>query len=132
MRPLVPFLIVLVGCGGERPVTEPATAPVDAAVATAEPSDSATQVAEQPSSDTPAPVVGHGACVADDDCVLTRFQPGCCAQACDPYAISQAELDSRVADDQCESPCPPPSPCRGPRQTFARAVCHEGVCAAQP
>jgi hypothetical protein len=129
MRALVPLAILLVGCGVERTTAEPVTAPVEApGTGPVE----APVIAPEPASPEPSPsiIVGRGACSSDDECVLTSFQPGCCAQACDAYPTSQAELDARVANDQCESPCPPPSPCRGPRRKLDSAICHEGVCAA--
>ena len=87
--------------------------------------------------DTTAPIVDdERACTADADCVLTEYQSGCCAQACEPYAINKTVIDKRIEQERgkCDAqrasgaPCPPPADCPLPTHTVVGVRCANNTC----
>ena len=98
------------------------------------------QQAPQPPTSNPdptAPIVDdERACTADADCVLTEYQSGCCAQACEPYAINKTVIDKRIEDERgkCDAmrasgtSCPPPADCPLPNHTVIGVKCANNTC----
>jgi hypothetical protein len=148
---VVPALVALAGpaCTADRPTDRPrapepamhatpragdAGVPLDAllfadaladSAMDAQASDAAVAMLERP---------GQGTCHSDTDCVLTSYQVGCCAQACQSYASSKQALAARQAQEDCVAfkasgePCPPPAPCRRPTTRSVAARCSAGTC----
>ena len=89
-----------------------------------------------PDTTTLAAVDQDKACTADADCVLTEYQSGCCAQACEPYAINKTVIDKRIEQERgkCDelrasgNACPPPADCPLPDHTVVGAKCSNNVC----
>ena len=77
-------------------------------------------------------LAGEGRCLADADCVLSSYQPGCCTQACVARALNKHELAARMAAENCaahKGPCPPPAPCEKFDYRVIAAVCRAQTCA---
>lgn len=128
------LLLALAACNRD-PVSADAQTPVSTvSAAPVAPAADPPPAKSPPLSSDEVAEPGTGSCRADDECVVSSYQSGCCTQACAPGAWSKAELARATAGEDCTkprtSPCPPPSPC--PVQTFdvVRALCQSGTCAA--
>src|SRR5205085_7873038 len=128
-------IVVLLGCS-PQPAPR-VTAPLEATSA-AESTTVASAPSSEPSSALPSepPKVeaAKDACEEDSDCALTRHQDGCCASACETYAMNKARLAEIEKKEDCATvrktkTCPPPAPCppekRKPPQ---KAKCYGGTC----
>jgi hypothetical protein len=107
------------------PEPAPPPPPIDAASIEIAPDAAAPRKTEE--------VEGFGRCKIDGDCVLSSWQPGCgCTASCVGYAISNGELQKRMASEKCPAvrtaPCPPPAPCPVIKHRPLRAVCRKGTC----